>query len=67
MSDDELDGYIREVVGGNELIGPESVRASMRANGLRVQRRRVRESMVRINPAAAALRAIVRRPERRSY
>lgn len=62
-----MDELVREIVGGNEEIGPEAVRASLRANGMRVQRRRVRASMMRTNPGAAALRAIMRRPERRSY
>uniref|UniRef100_A0A8C6PT05 Integrase catalytic domain-containing protein n=1 Tax=Nothobranchius furzeri TaxID=105023 RepID=A0A8C6PT05_NOTFU len=67
MTDSALDAVVQDTVAGNELAGPEAVRASLRAQGLRVQRRRVRASMLRINPGAAALRAVIRRPERRSY
>lgn len=67
ISDDELDDLVREIVSGNDLIGPESVRASLRSRGLMIQRRRVRDSMLRTNPAAAAFRSLMERPERRSY
>lgn len=67
MQDSDLDEIVRDIVGGNDLIGPEAVRASLRSRGLNVQRRRVRESMRRVNPGASALRALLRRPERRVY
>lgn len=67
MTDEELDDLIRDVVGGNDQLGPESVRAQLRARGIRVQRRRVRQSMRRINPQAASLRAMSHRLQRRSY
>ncbi|KAL4009537.1 hypothetical protein ACER0C_003389 [Sarotherodon galilaeus] len=67
LTDSALDEHVQDIVAGNEQIGPEAVRASLRVRGLRVQRRRVRASMLRINPGAAALRAVLRRPERRTY
>lgn len=67
MPEDELDELVTEVVAGNDRLGPESVRATLRARGVRVQRRRVRESMIRTNPGAAALRSLMQRPQRRSY
>ncbi|KAK0132658.1 hypothetical protein N1851_032527 [Merluccius polli] len=67
ISDVDLDDLVRDVVAGNDQIGPESVRTSLRTRGFRVQRRRVRESMLRTNPGAAAVRALLRRPERRVY
>ena len=67
ISDSDLDDLVREVVAGNDQIGPESVRTSLRTRGFRVQRGRVRESMLRTNPAAAAVRSLLRRPERRVY
>ncbi|XP_031165359.1 uncharacterized protein LOC116057094 [Sander lucioperca] len=67
VTDVNLDAMIQDLVGGNEQLGPESVHAQLRAEGVRIQRRRVRESMVRINPRAAALRAMSQRLHRRSY
>lgn len=54
-------------MGANEQIGPESVRAQLRAQGVLVQRSRVRASMIRINPGAAARRAMGQRLQRRAY
>ncbi|KAF3844174.1 hypothetical protein F7725_013515 [Dissostichus mawsoni] len=56
----------RRVVGNNQ-IGPESVRAQLQAQQMWIQRRRVRDSMKRINPEAAALRAMSQRLHRRAY
>lgn len=67
MQEADLDDIVRDIVGGNDLIGPEFVRASLRSRGLLVQRSRVRESMLRINPGAAATRALLHRPQRRVY
>ncbi|CAI5687745.1 unnamed protein product [Oreochromis niloticus] len=67
LTDSALNEYVQDIGAGNEQIGPEAVRASLRVRGLRVQRRRVRASMLRMNPGAAALRAVLRRPERRTY
>lgn len=67
MPDPDLDNIVSDIVAGNDLIGPEAVRASLLSKGLRVQRKRVRESMLRLNPGAAALRAMTQRPERRVY
>lgn len=67
LTDSALDEHVQDIVAGNDLVGPEAVRASLHASGLRVQRRRVRASMIRLNPGAAALRAVLQRPERRSY
>lgn len=55
LTDSALDELVQDIVAGNGLVGPEAVRASLRASGLCVQRRRVRASMLRINPGAAAL------------
>ena len=67
MPESDLDDLVTELVSGNDLVGPESVRAALYARGLRVQRRRVQESMLRTNPGAAALRSLLQRPERRIY
>lgn len=58
MGDSALDEVIEDLVAGDDEVGPEAVRAQLRATGIRVQRRRVRDSMRRINPAAAARRAM---------
>ncbi|XP_046873034.1 uncharacterized protein LOC124465348 [Hypomesus transpacificus] len=67
LTDAELDDLVTSVVGANEQLGPESVRAQLRANGVLVKRSRVRSSMIRINPRAAALRAMSHRLHRRAY
>ncbi|XDV17751.1 hypothetical protein PO909_023570, partial [Leuciscus waleckii] len=58
---------LRDLVAGNDQLGSEAVRAQLRAEGLLVQRCRVRTSMHRVNPRAAALRAMSQRLRRRSY
>lgn len=63
LTDSALDEHVQDIVAGNEQIGPEAVRASLRIRGLCVQRRRVRASMLRMNPGPAALIAVLRRPE----
>uniref|UniRef100_A0A3B1K996 Integrase core domain-containing protein n=1 Tax=Astyanax mexicanus TaxID=7994 RepID=A0A3B1K996_ASTMX len=67
MSDSVLDDTIRDLVAGNDQLGPEAVRAQLGASGIRVQRSRVRESMRRVNPTAAALRAMSQTLHRRRY
>ncbi|KAI9534203.1 hypothetical protein NQZ68_016922, partial [Dissostichus eleginoides] len=67
ISDAALDDLIKEIVAGNNQIGPESVRAQLQAQLMWIQRRRVRDSMKRINPEAAALRAMSQRLHRRAY
>ncbi|KAI4810763.1 hypothetical protein KUCAC02_013694 [Chaenocephalus aceratus] len=67
ISDAALDDLIKELVAGNNQIGPESVRAQLQAQQLWIQRRRVRDSMRRIDPEAAALRAMSQRLHRRAY
>lgn len=67
VTDDALDDMIKDIVAGNDQLGSEAVRAQLRAGGVRVQRDRVRRSLVRINPSAAALRAMSQRPQRRLY
>ncbi|KAI9517035.1 hypothetical protein NQZ68_020849 [Dissostichus eleginoides] len=67
ISDAALDHLIKEIVAGNNQIGPESVRAQLQAQQMWIQRRRVRDSMRRIDPEAAALRAMSQRLHRRAY
>lgn len=67
ISDADLDEKIRDIVAGNDQLGPEAVRAQLRTEGIGVQRCRVRSSMHRVNPRAAALRAMSQRLRRRSY
>ncbi|XP_016348515.1 uncharacterized protein LOC107693586 [Sinocyclocheilus anshuiensis] len=68
VTDDALDDMIKDIVAGNDQLGSEAVRAQLRAGGVRVQRDRVRKSLIRTSPRAAALRAMAqRRPQRRLY
>jgi len=67
MSNSALDEVITDMVAGNDLLGAEAVRAQLLSQSIRVQRRRVREAMVRVNPRAAALRAMSHTLHRRTY
>nr|XP_055037085.1 uncharacterized protein LOC129424440 [Misgurnus anguillicaudatus] len=67
MSDSDLDNQVRELVGGNDELGAESVRERLAGQGLIVQRHRVRQSLIRTNPVGAAQRVTTRRLHRRVY
>lgn len=67
LSDSDLDNLVREVVGGNDELGAEAVRARLAGQGIVVQRRRVRQSLIRTNPTGAAQRVTTRRLHRRIY
>lgn len=54
-------------MGRNWQIGPESVRARLLGQGILVQRQRVRASLLRTDPAAAAQRTLSQRLYRRAY
>ncbi|ROI15247.1 hypothetical protein DPX16_1400 [Anabarilius grahami] len=67
LSDSDLDNRVREVVGGNDELGAESVWARLAGQGIVVQRHRVRQSLIRANPVGAAQRVTTRRLHRRVY
>ncbi len=46
VTDDALDDMIKYIVAGNDQLGSEAVRAHLRAGGVRVQRDRVRKSLI---------------------
>ncbi|CAB1314565.1 unnamed protein product [Coregonus sp. 'balchen'] len=46
LSDAQLDERIKELIGQNEELDIESVRARLRGEGVRVQRERVRQSLI---------------------
>lgn len=67
LLDEELDEVVRQLVGENEEIRAKAVRARLAAMGVRVQRRRVRESLIRVNLAGAVHRALSQLLQWRSY
>uniref|UniRef100_A0A8D3CS75 Integrase catalytic domain-containing protein n=1 Tax=Scophthalmus maximus TaxID=52904 RepID=A0A8D3CS75_SCOMX len=67
MTNAELDERVIDLVHGNDELGPDAVRARLFGEGIVVQRRRVRQSLLRTNPAGAALRAMSHRLHRRKY
>lgn len=67
LSDSDLDNRVREVVGGNDELGAESVWARLAGQGIVVQRHRVHQSLIRTNPVGAAQRVTTRRLHRRVY
>ncbi|KAK6307905.1 hypothetical protein J4Q44_G00211760 [Coregonus suidteri] len=46
------------MIGQNEELGAESVRACLRGEGVRVQLERVRQSLIRVNPQGVVRRAM---------
>ena len=56
FSDQELDNVVRPIT-TNQRIGPNAMQGRLIALGHRVQRYRVRESMLRVAPEGAAIRA----------
>lgn len=64
MRDDQLDDLIREVQVNNPNIGVSMLQGHLKGLGKRVQRQRIRESVLRVNPMRALVRwqqAITRR------
>uniref|UniRef100_A0A8C2AGH5 Integrase catalytic domain-containing protein n=2 Tax=Cyprinus carpio TaxID=7962 RepID=A0A8C2AGH5_CYPCA len=67
LSDSDLDNRVRELVGGNDELGAESVWARLAGQGIVVQRHRVRQSLIRTNPVGATQRVTTRRLHRRVF
>ncbi|XP_041481276.1 uncharacterized protein LOC121428592 isoform X1 [Lytechinus variegatus] len=67
ISEEALDDEVRRVVGDNPLLGPNAVCARLDGIVVHIQRRRVRESMLRTYPQYAAVRALNPRLQRRTY
>jgi hypothetical protein len=66
MSDAEHDTLVKGCMNNNQKIGPNSVKARLFSEGIMVQRWRVRESMLRVDPGGFAIRAAPR-TQRRTY
>ena len=67
LTDDALDNSVLDIISGNDEKGPEAVRARLVGEGIIVQRRRVRQSVIRTNPEGAAIRGMSHRVRRRTY
>ena len=64
ISDEGLDSHIRHILRTTPRSGRRFVQGGLRNRGLRIQRRRVEESMRRVDPVICTLRAarhIIRR------
>ena len=57
IDDNALDQLVQQATNGNRLIGAEGVRARLIGLGHRIQRQRVRQSLVRVDGGGAALRS----------
>ena len=66
ISEDELDAVVRRLVGNYPRSGTIMILGHLRSLGIHVPRRRVRESLLRINPTLVQLRATTT-VARRSY
>ena len=56
ISDSDLDGYVREIQYNNPNIGMSLLQGYLQSRGVFVQRHRVRQSVLRINPIASLSR-----------
>ena len=64
ISDEELDSHVRQILRTTPRSGRRFVQGGLRNRGLRIQRRRIEESMRRVDPVICTLRAaqhIIRR------
>ncbi len=64
ISDEELDTYVRQILRTTPSSGRRFVDGALRYRGMRVQRRRIEESLRRVDPVICTLRAarhIIRR------
>ncbi len=59
ITDSDLDNMVKKVMGGNQKIGPNSIQARLLSMGFKVQRHRVRDSVVRVDPGGSAARTSV--------
>ena len=66
LEGEALDVIIKETIGHNYLIGPNSVQARLFSQGIKMQRWKVRESMLRVCPDGFAIRAALA-TRRRTY
>ena len=68
MENEDLDQVIRSILLEFPNIGNRRMTGFLRSRGLRIQQRRIREAMRRVNPAGVLLRALeLRTIHRRRY
>ena len=58
MEDDELDSNLRQIVWSCPSMGERMAGGALRARGIRIQRRRLRDSMRRIDPVGRLMRKL---------
>ena len=56
IPDDELDAFVTRILDLSPQSGERMVLASLRAQGLKIQRHRVRESIGRVDPVSRDMR-----------
>ena len=56
VCNDDLDGYVREILEVTPSAGQRLVEGGLRQRGLRIQRYRVQESIGRVDPVVSTLR-----------
>lgn len=67
ISDADLDTAVVDAIRGNSQIGPNDVRSRLVSNGIKVQRHRVRDSMLRVDPDGSSQRSLPGLLKRRTY
>ena len=56
IPDEQLDVKVREITEDNQFLGQRLVQGMLAAEGIKVQRQRVADSLIRVNEAAVAMR-----------
>lgn len=67
ITDASLDLEISSLIKGNWQPGPNAIRSRLLVKNIWVPRQRVRDSMLRVDPAGAACRAMSSKLQRRHY
>ncbi|CAC5395297.1 unnamed protein product [Mytilus coruscus] len=68
ISNDELDDKVKNIIGTNKRIGPNSIRIRLAMDNTDISRQRVRDACHRVDPVGCALRSIERQNvHRRTY
>ncbi|CAC5365483.1 unnamed protein product [Mytilus coruscus] len=67
ISNEELDDKVKNIIGTNKRIGPNSIRIRLAMDNTDISRQRVRDACHRVDPVGCALRSIERQNVHRTY
>ena len=67
IADMDLDQIVRDIIRCNTSLGANAVCARLKGIGVKVQRQRVRDSVLRVDPEGVAQRSMRPQLNRRTY